>query len=155
VLVTAGPTWEPIDPVRYVGNRSSGKMGFAVAEAASARGASVTLVAGPTALTTPRGITRVNVETARQMHDAVIARADTMRVVVMVAAVADYRPNGAAGAKLKKESLGPSPSLPLVQNPDILAELGQRSYPAGRPVLVGFAAETDDVEKRAVAKRRA
>jgi phosphopantothenoylcysteine decarboxylase / phosphopantothenate---cysteine ligase len=154
VLVTAGPTWEPIDPVRYVGNRSTGKMGFAVAEAASARGASVTLVAGPTALTTPRGITRVDVETAQQMHDAVIARADVMRVVVMVAAVADYRPNSMADSKLKKESLGASPSLPLTQNPDILAELGHRSYAGPAPVLVGFAAETDDVEKRAVAKRR-
>ena len=149
VLVTAGPTWEPIDPVRFVGNRSTGKMGFAVAAAAGRRGAQVTLVAGPSSLATPPGVQRVDVETARQMREATFAALPGTHIVVMTAAVADYRPRDEAATKLKKETLGATPTVELVQNPDILAELRGRA-----PVVVGFAAETDDVERRAVAKRR-
>jgi phosphopantothenoylcysteine decarboxylase/phosphopantothenate--cysteine ligase len=154
VLVTAGPTFEPVDPVRFLGNRSTGKMGFAVAQAAARRGARVTLIAGPTALATPAGVERVDVETARQMREAVLERVDAQALVVMSAAVADYRPRAEAAHKLKKDALGEAPSIPLVQNPDILAELGARAYARKRPVLVGFAAETEDVSARAVAKRR-
>jgi phosphopantothenoylcysteine decarboxylase/phosphopantothenate--cysteine ligase len=151
VLVTAGPTFEAIDPVRFVGNRSTGKMGFAIAEAAAARGAAVTLVAGPTALPTPGGVARVDVESARQMREAVMERAAAQAAIVMAAAVADYRPAEIAPTKLKKAALGEAPSIRLTQNPDILAELGRMAAP--RPLLVGFAAETDDVERRAVEKR--
>jgi phosphopantothenoylcysteine decarboxylase/phosphopantothenate--cysteine ligase len=154
VLVTAGPTYEPIDPVRFVGNRSTGKMGFAVARAAARRGAHVVLVAGPTALATPAGVERIDVESAREMSDAVAARADGTAVIVMTAAVADYRPKSIAPQKLKKEALGAAPSIDLEENPDILAALPGRAWQLRRPVLVGFAAETDDVERRAVAKRR-
>jgi phosphopantothenoylcysteine decarboxylase/phosphopantothenate--cysteine ligase len=150
VLVTAGPTWEPIDPVRFVGNRSTGKMGFAIAAAAARRGAQVTLVAGPAALATPPGVRRVDVETARQMREATLAALPGTHILVMTAAVADYRPREEAATKLKKETWGAAPTVELVQNPDILAELRGRA-----PVVVGFAAETDDVERRAVAKRRA
>jgi phosphopantothenoylcysteine decarboxylase / phosphopantothenate---cysteine ligase len=152
VLVTAGPTYEPIDPVRFIGNRSTGKMGFAIARAAARRGARVTLVAGPSSLATPPGVTRVDVETALQMREATLANVQGAAIVVMTAAVADYRPRDEAAHKLKKEALGESPSVALVQNPDILAELcAGRARP---PVIVGFAAETDDVERRAVEKRR-
>jgi phosphopantothenoylcysteine decarboxylase/phosphopantothenate--cysteine ligase len=152
VLVTAGPTFEPIDPVRFLGNRSTGKMGFAIARQAARRGARVTLIAGPTALPTPAGpgeIERVDVETARQMEAAVLARLDGQALVVMTAAVADYRPATEATQKLKKEALGDAPTLTLARNPDILAALAGRA-----PVVVGFAAETEDVERRAVEKRR-
>ncbi|HZS36667.1 MAG TPA: bifunctional phosphopantothenoylcysteine decarboxylase/phosphopantothenate--cysteine ligase CoaBC [Polyangia bacterium] len=151
VLVSAGPTHEAIDPVRFLGNRSSGKMGFAVARAAARRGARVTLVAGPTALATPPGVERVDVESARQLRDAIVERVDGAQAVVMAAAVADYRPRAAATGKLKKAALGGAPALELELNPDILAELGARSY-ARRPVLVGFAAETAEVERHAVEK---
>jgi phosphopantothenoylcysteine decarboxylase/phosphopantothenate--cysteine ligase len=154
VLVTAGPTWEPVDPVRFVGNRSTGKMGFAVARQAARRGAKVVLVAGPVSLATPPGVERIDVESAREMRDAVMARADGQALIVMTAAVADYRPKSVAKKKLKKEKLGPAPSIDLEANPDILNELVGRAYPRGKPVVVGFAAETDDVEKRAVEKRR-
>jgi phosphopantothenoylcysteine decarboxylase/phosphopantothenate--cysteine ligase len=156
VLVTAGPTWEPIDPVRYVGNRSTGKMGFAVARAAAERGAKVTLVAGPTALATPPGVERVDVESAAQMREAVLERAEAQAVIVKAAAVADYRPAEAAPQKLKKASLGEAPSVALTANPDILAELGARSWPRDvrRPILVGFAAETENVEENAQKKLR-
>lgn len=154
VLITAGPTYEPIDPVRFVGNRSTGKMGFAVARAAARRGARVTLVAGPTALPTPPAVERVDVETAQQMYEAVMARADGQALIVMTAAVADYRPKAPAKKKLKKEKLGESTSIDLTANPDILAALPKRAYQRRQPVIVGFAAETDDVEKRAVDKRR-
>ncbi len=154
VLVAAGPTYEAIDPVRFVGNRSTGKMGFAVARAAVRRGARVVLVAGPTALQTPAGCERIDVESAAQMRDAVMARADGQTAIVMTAAVADYRPKTVAKKKLKKEKLGAAPTIDLEPNPDILAELPGRAYKFRRPVLVGFAAETDDVEKRAVEKRR-
>jgi phosphopantothenoylcysteine decarboxylase/phosphopantothenate--cysteine ligase len=140
VLVTAGPTHEPIDPVRYIANRSSGKQGFAIAGALAGLGARVTLVAGPVSLPTPAGVTRVDVETAREMAAAVEA-ALPADVAVMVAAVADWRVEAAA-SKIKKGA-GGAPALSLTENPDILAGLGAH---ARRPKLVvGFAAETDDV----------
>ena len=150
VLVTAGGTREPIDPVRYLGNRSSGRMGFAVAAAASARGARVVLVAGPSDLPTPPGVTRVDVTTALQMHAAVTSRAGEADVILKAAAVADFRPAETAASKLKKER--GAPKLELVPNPDILAELGASRGDAVRPILVGFAAETDDVEANGRAK---
>jgi phosphopantothenoylcysteine decarboxylase/phosphopantothenate--cysteine ligase len=141
VVVTAGPTYEPIDPVRFVGNRSSGRMGFAIAEEARARGAEVVLVRGPVSLPDPPGIRVVRVESAQEMRDAVFADLQTTDAVVKAAAVADFRPARTASAKLKKEA-GP-PSIELVPTPDILRELGQRP---DRPVLVGFAAETGDLQ---------
>jgi phosphopantothenoylcysteine decarboxylase/phosphopantothenate--cysteine ligase len=147
VLVTAGPTYEPIDPVRFLGNRSTGKMGFAIAARAARRGAEVTLIAGPTALPTPAGVTRIDVQTARQMREATLAHVDGSAMVVMTAAVADYRPSAEAPQKLKKDALGDAPALTLTKNPDILAELKGRA-----PVVVGFAAETEDVEAHAAAK---
>ena len=140
ILVSAGPTYEDIDPVRYLANRSSGRMGFAVAEAARAAGAEVTLVAGPVGLPTPAGVERVDVRSAAQMRDAVLAHADSADAYVAAAAVADYRPAELAPHKIKKSA--DARSLALVPTTDILAELGQR---ARRPLLVGFAAETDDV----------
>ncbi len=149
ILVTAGPTHEPIDPVRYIANRSSGKQGFAIAGALAALGARVTLVAGPVALPTPAGVERVDVETAREMAAAVDA-ALPADAAVMVAAVADWRTGDAAGQKIKKGDAA-APALTLVENPDILARLGQS---AQRPsLLIGFAAETERVVEHAVAKR--
>jgi phosphopantothenoylcysteine decarboxylase / phosphopantothenate---cysteine ligase len=141
VVVTAGPTWEPIDPVRFLGNRSTGKMGFAVAAEAFARGADVTLVVGPGTVEPPEGLTIVRVTTADEMRDAVIAAADGADAVVMAAAVADFRPEVVADSKIKKE--GGAPDIRLVATPDILAELAAS---ASDRVLVGFAAETEDVE---------
>jgi phosphopantothenoylcysteine decarboxylase/phosphopantothenate--cysteine ligase len=143
IVVTAGPTWEPIDPVRFVGNRSTGRMGFAVAVEAFARGADVTLVVGPGTIEPPEGPQVVRVTTADEMRNAVLAAAEAADAVVMAAAVADFRPEHAAGSKLKKED--GAPEVRLVPTPDILAELSRRS---GERVLVGFAAETDDVEAR-------
>ena len=149
ILVTAGPTHEPIDPVRYIANRSSGKQGFAIAGALAALGARVTLVAGPVALPTPAGVERVDVETAREMAAAVDA-ALPADAAVMVAAVADWRASDAAGQKIKKGDAA-APALTLVENPDILAGLAQS---AQRPrLLIGFAAETERVVEHAVAKR--
>jgi phosphopantothenoylcysteine decarboxylase/phosphopantothenate--cysteine ligase len=122
VLITAGPTHEPIDPVRYIANRSSGKQGFALAAAAAKAGARVTLVSGPVTLSTPAGVDRVDVETAREMAAAVEA-ALPADVAIMVAAVADWRVADAAGQKLKKDGTGAPPPLALVENPDILAGL--------------------------------
>ena len=148
ILVTAGPTHEPIDPVRYIANRSSGKQGFAIAGALAALGARVTLVAGPVALPTPTGVERVDVETAREMAAAVDA-ALPADAAVMVAAVADWRAGDAAEQKIKKGDA--APALALVENPDILAGL---AHGAKRPRLViGFAAETERVVEHAVAKR--
>lgn len=138
VLVSAGGTREPLDPVRYVGNRSSGKMGHAIARAAAARGARVTLVTTAPA-TAPAGVEVVAVETALEMHEAVVSRFDDQDVVVMSAAVADYRPAEAHDLKRKKD--GDAWTITLVPNPDILAELGRRKR---HQVLVGFAAETGD-----------
>ncbi|AEG49284.1 phosphopantothenoylcysteine decarboxylase/phosphopantothenate/cysteine ligase [Sphingobium chlorophenolicum L-1] len=149
VLVTAGPTHEPIDPVRYIANRSSGKQGFAIAAAAARAGARVTLVAGPVHLPTPAGVRRVDVETAREMLAAVEA-ALPADAAIMVAAVADWRAADAADQKLKKDGSGKPAPLPLVENPDILATLGKH---AKRPaLLVGFAAETQKVAEHAQAK---
>lgn len=149
VLVTAGPTHEAIDPVRYLANRSSGKQGFAIAAACAARGAKVTLVAGPVTLPTPPGVDRVDVESARDMANAV-AQALPVDAAVMVAAVADWQVE-AAPSKLKKGD-GP-PTLTLLPNPDILAMLGKS--PRRPRLLIGFAAETDDVLAHATAKRTA
>jgi len=148
VLITAGPTREPIDPVRYLSNRSSGKMGYALAEAAKLRGAGVVLISGPTALPIPGGIEIVRVETAAQMYDAALSHAETADVIIAAAAVSDYRPDEFADQKLKKT--GASPALALTQTEDILAELGRRKRPG--QVLVGFAAETTDLLAQARTK---
>jgi phosphopantothenoylcysteine decarboxylase/phosphopantothenate--cysteine ligase len=150
VLVTAGPTWEAIDPVRYIANRSSGKQGFAIAAAAAALGAKVTLVAGPVSLKTPAGVKRIDVESALQMAEAV-KRALPADVAVMVAAVADWRPKEYRGEKIKKRGDAP-PALMLTENPDILTNLASGSK---RPALViGFAAETENVIENAKSKRK-
>jgi len=153
VLVTAGPTYEDIDPVRYVGNRSSGRMGFALAADAVRRGAEVTLVAGPTTVTPPAVGTLVRVRSAAEMHEAVMRVAAGMDLVVMSAAVADYTPARRAAGKLAKAD---APlTLTLERTRDILAELGAQRAASGAatPVLVGFAAETDDVVAKARDKR--
>jgi phosphopantothenoylcysteine decarboxylase/phosphopantothenate--cysteine ligase len=150
VLVTAGPTHEPIDPVRFVGNRSSGKMGVAIAAEAHARGAHVTLILGPGTVEAPVGVEVVRIETAEQLRDAVLARAADADAIVMAAAVADFRPKAAADEKLKKDR--GVPELLLEPTPDVLAELGARRR-AGQ-VLVGFAAETGDVEESGRLKLR-
>jgi phosphopantothenoylcysteine decarboxylase/phosphopantothenate--cysteine ligase len=147
-IVTAGPTAEPIDPVRLLTNRSSGKQGYAIAQALAALGADVTLVSGPTALATPVGVTRVDVETAREMLAACEA-ALPADIAVCVAAVADWRPQTVGAGKIKKDGGGP-PAIALVENPDILATLSRA--PARPKLVVGFAAETDDVEAHAQAK---
>ncbi len=149
VLITAGPTHEPIDPVRYIANRSSGKQGFAIARAAAEAGARVTLVAGPVTLPTPAGVTRVDVQTAREML-AAVEDALPADVAIMVAAVADWRAADAAGQKIKKDGSGAPAPLALVENPDILATLGRH---AQRPaLLIGFAAETERLAEHAQAK---
>ncbi|MFH0900394.1 MAG: bifunctional phosphopantothenoylcysteine decarboxylase/phosphopantothenate--cysteine ligase CoaBC [Pseudomonadota bacterium] len=154
LLVTAGPTREAIDPVRYVSNRSSGRMGYALAKAAAARGAMVSLVSGPTTLRSPRGVELLQVATAAEMHDITTIRAARADAIVMAAAIADYRPVEISVAKLKKEDLGDRPQLDLSRNPDILAELGKDRRQRGgcRPILVGFAAETELLEARARGK---
>ena len=149
ILVTAGPTHEPIDPVRVIANRSSGRQGFAIAEAAASAGAHVTLVAGPVSLKTPAGVTRLDVETAEQMAEAVFA-ALPADAVILVAAVADWRVEQSP-TKLKKGA-GP-PQLSFVPTRDILAELG--ASPQRPRLLIGFAAETQDVVEQAVSKRQA
>jgi phosphopantothenoylcysteine decarboxylase/phosphopantothenate--cysteine ligase len=149
ILVTAGPTWEPIDPVRVIANRSSGRQGFAIAAAAAEAGARVALVAGPVSLETPPGVQRIDVETAEQMADAVMASLPA-DAAILVAAVADWRVEPSP-AKLKKGE-GP-PKLDFTPTRDILAEFGRSSR---RPrLLVGFAAETEKVVEHAVAKRQA
>ena len=151
VLVTAGPTHEPIDPVRYLANRSSGRQGYAIASALARLGATVTLVSGPTALDAPPGVRRVPVETARDMLAACEA-ALPVDAAVMVAAVADWRPETAAGIKLKKDRGAPAPPpLKLVENPDILARIAAPG-PRRPRLVVGFAAETGDPIKNATAK---
>jgi len=147
VLVTAGPTHEPVDPVRFLGNRSSGQMGFALAAEAARRGARTVLVAGPVALAAPPGVIRINVTTAREMERAVHEHAPAADLIVMAAAVADFRPRRAADRKIKKEQ--GLPAIELEENPDILA--GLRAIVPGA-VLVGFAAETDDLERNARTK---
>lgn len=149
-LVTAGPTREAVDPVRYLGNRSSGRMGYAVAAALVRAGAEVVLVSGPTALTAPRGVRRLQVESAREMQAAVMAELAGAGLFVATAAVADYRPAAPAETKLKKSA--DRLTLELVRNPDILAEVAARP---DRPFTVGFAAETEALAEHAEAKRRA
>jgi phosphopantothenoylcysteine decarboxylase / phosphopantothenate---cysteine ligase len=149
ILVTAGPTHEPIDPVRYIANRSSGRQGFAIAGAAAAAGAEVTLIAGPVSLPTPTAVKRVDVETALEMTDAVMA-ALPADAAILVAATADWRLEPSP-TKLKKDA-GP-PHLKFLQNPDILATLGRS--PMRPRLLVGFAAETDNLLANAEFKRHA
>ena len=149
ILVTAGPTHEPIDPVRYIANRSSGKQGFAIAAAAAEAGAEVLLIAGPVPLPTPPGVIRVDVETAREMADAV-AEGLPVDAAIMVAAVADWRAADTHVQKIKKDGSGVVPPLALAENPDILASIAKS--PDRPPLLVGFAAETNDVLAHAKAK---
>ena len=146
VLITAGPTREPIDPVRYIGNRSSGKMGYAIAEAALRRGARVILVSGPTNLKPPSAAEVVNVQTAQEMRDAVLDRASEASIIIKAAAVGDYRPKSAADQKIKRQA-GASITLDLEGTSDILAELGKRK--SGKQILIGFAAETQNVLENA------
>jgi phosphopantothenoylcysteine decarboxylase / phosphopantothenate---cysteine ligase len=150
VLVSAGPTHEPIDPVRFIGNRSSGKMGVAVASDAARRGAVVTLVLGPDTVGPPPGVEVVRVATAEEMRTAIVGRSAEADVIVMAAAVADFRPKTVADAKLKKEA--GTPELLLEPTPDILAELGERKR-VGQ-VVIGFAAETSDAESAGAEKLR-
>ncbi len=150
VLITAGPTFEAIDPVRGITNLSSGKMGFAIARAAHEAGADVTLVAGPVHLPTPRGVRRIDVQSAQQMHDAVLPLAAQHGVFVATAAVADWRPAAASGEKIKKDGSGQVPAIRFTENPDILAAVAR--LPAG-PFCVGFAAESHDLARHAREKR--
>jgi phosphopantothenoylcysteine decarboxylase/phosphopantothenate--cysteine ligase len=154
VLITAGPTFEAIDPVRGITNHSSGKMGFALARAAREAGADVTLVAGPVHLRTPRGVHRVDVQSAQQMLDAVLAHVHEASVFIAAAAVADWRPAQAATHKLKKDGSGQPPALTFVENPDILATVAASPRAQrGELYCVGFAAESHDVLAHAQAKR--
>jgi phosphopantothenoylcysteine decarboxylase/phosphopantothenate--cysteine ligase len=145
VLITAGPTAEPIDPVRVLTNRSSGKMGFALAEEATRQGAEVILVAGPVALETPHGVARIDVETTKQMLDAVLEALDRATIVIGAAAVSDYRMAASAAQKIKREK-SDHMSLELVRNPDIIATVGERK---GTRTVVGFAAETENLVEHA------
>ena len=140
VLITAGPTHEPIDPVRFIGNRSSGKMGFALANAAALRGADVTLISGPVALGTPRNVKRIDVETAEEMNAAVLAHAKKQDIIIMSAAVADYTPAVKAKEKIKKKDAGMT--IELRSTPDILRSLGEKK--TKKQILVGFALETEN-----------
>ena len=149
VVVSAGPTYEDLDPVRFIGNRSSGKMGFAIAAAAAARGAQTVLVAGPVALQTPQDVRRIDVRSAAQMHDTVLAQLPA-DIYVGAAAVADFTPRQVAAGKIKKRDGEDGLTLQLVRTPDILADVAKH---AQRPrLVVGFAAETDDVETHARGK---
>ncbi|CAH1543732.1 fused 4'-phosphopantothenoylcysteine decarboxylase and phosphopantothenoylcysteine synthetase [Vibrio jasicida] len=150
VLITAGPTREAIDPVRYISNHSSGKMGFALANAAAQLGAKVTLVSGPVSLNTPAGVERINVASAQEMHDAVIAHAPNHEAFISCAAVADYRPENVASQKLKKTENNDQMTINMVKNPDIVATVANMTEQ--RPFTVGFAAETNDVETYARGK---
>ena len=149
VVVSAGPTREPLDPVRFISNRSSGKMGFLLASQAARQGAETVLVAGPVALPTPEGVRRVDVTTAREMQEAVNANARDADLIIMTAAVADFRPRVAASRKIKKREQDSLLRLDLEHNPDILWELKDV---AGDAIRIGFAAETDHVEENALAK---
>jgi len=154
VLVSAGPTYEAIDPVRGLTNLSSGKMGFAIARAAREAGAEVTLVAGPVALATPRGVLRIDVRSALQMQQAVQAEAGEASVFIATAAVADWRPASMAEQKIKKDGSGQPPTLSFVENPDILASLAQSTRArSGALLCVGFAAESEALQANAQAKR--
>ena len=150
LLITAGPTFEAIDPVRGITNLSSGKMGFAIARAAHEAGADVTLVAGPVHLPTPRGVRRIDVQSAQQMHDAVLPLAAQHCVFIATAAVADWRPAAPSGEKIKKDGSGDVPAIAFTENPDILAAVAR--LPGG-PYCVGFAAESHDLARHAREKR--
>lgn len=150
VLVTAGPTFEPIDPVRGITNHSSGKMGYAVARAARQAGASVTLISGPTALDTPQGVQRIDVQSAQDMYDTVMAQVAQHEIFIAVAAVADWRVANASDQKLKKQHDSDTPTLEFAQNPDILAAVARLP---NRPYCVGFAAESENLLEHGKAKR--
>ncbi len=152
VLITAGPTYEAIDPVRGITNLSSGKMGYAVARAAREAGAEVTLVSGPTALATPHGVRRIDVQSAQQMLDAVMAHLKGQHVFIGVAAVADWRVENASAQKLKKDGSG-APQLQFAQNPDILASVAGTTSISGWPYCVGFAAESENLIEYGAVKR--
>ncbi|MDD4048499.1 MAG: bifunctional phosphopantothenoylcysteine decarboxylase/phosphopantothenate--cysteine ligase CoaBC, partial [Clostridia bacterium] len=147
VLVTAGPTRETLDPVRYLTNRSSGKMGYAIAKQAYLLGADVTLISGPTEIKKFPGIELIKVETAREMYEAVFSKGENCQVIIKAAAVADYRPKKESAAKIKKQSV--DLNIELTRNPDILAELGKNK---GKKILVGFAAETENMLDYALEK---
>ena len=154
VLVTAGPTYEAIDPVRGITNLSSGKMGFAIARAAHEAGADVTVIAGPVHLPTPRGVTRVDVRSAQDMHGAVLSQVKEASVFVATAAVADWRVAHVADQKIKKTANGDTPELQFTENPDILGEVARSARAqSGALFCVGFAAESHDLQKHAQAKR--
>jgi phosphopantothenoylcysteine decarboxylase/phosphopantothenate--cysteine ligase len=151
VLITAGPTYEAIDPVRGITNLSSGKMGYAIAQAAKEAGANVTLISGPTALETPYGVSRINVQSAQDMHNAVMQQLKTPHeIFIAVAAVADWRVANASDQKIKKQNDSDTPQLQFVQNPDILADVAALKNP---PYCVGFAAETENLLAFGAAKR--
>jgi phosphopantothenoylcysteine decarboxylase/phosphopantothenate--cysteine ligase len=153
VLITAGPTYEAIDPVRGITNLSSGKMGYAIARAAREAGAEVTLVSGPTALSVPHGVRRVDVQSARQMLDAVMDRIDGQHVFIGVAAVADWRVENVSEHKIKKDADGHAPELQFAQNPDILASVAATTSINGWPYCVGFAAESENLIEYGAVKR--
>ena len=153
VLLTAGPTFEAIDPVRGITNLSSGKMGYAIARAAREAGAEVTLVSGPTTLPTPHGVRRIDVQSAAQMYDAVMANAGGQHVFIGVAAVADWRVTNASDQKMKKQDDGGAPSLEFEQNPDILASVASTTSISGWPYCVGFAAESENLVEYGAVKR--
>ncbi len=154
VVVTAGPTYEAIDPVRGITNLSSGKMGFAIARAAREAGAEVTLIAGPVHLPTPRGVTRINVKSAKNMLVAGVESSQAAHIFIACAAVADWRPANAAEQKIKKDGSGKTPKLAFVENPDILATIAKSDRAKkGDLFCVGFAAESEDLEANARAKR--
>ncbi|MGF1724501.1 bifunctional phosphopantothenoylcysteine decarboxylase/phosphopantothenate--cysteine ligase CoaBC [Photobacterium nomapromontoriensis] len=147
LTITAGPTREAIDPVRYLSNYSSGKMGYAIAAAAAKRGASVTLISGPTNLETPAGVTRIDINSAQDMHQAALEHAPHSDIFIGCAAVADFRPASVAEQKMKKQAGEDEMVIRLVKNPDIIASIAQLEH--NRPFTVGFAAETQDVEQYA------
>jgi phosphopantothenoylcysteine decarboxylase/phosphopantothenate--cysteine ligase len=151
LMITAGPTFEPIDPVRGITNLSSGKMGYAIARAAREAGADVTLISGPTALATPYGVHRINVQTAEQMHDVVMSRVSSQDVFIAVAAVADWRVKNISAQKLKKGADGKAPELEFEQNTDILAAVAALEK---HPYCVGFAAESENLQEYGEAKRK-
>ncbi len=153
IMITAGPTFEPIDPVRGITNLSSGKMGYAVARAAREAGAEVVLVSGPVTLPVPFGVQRVSVQSAQQMYDAVMADVEQQHIFIAVAAVADWRIANASDQKLKKNPNGTAPDLKFEQNPDILASVAARTNLAGHPYCVGFAAESENLVQFGADKR--
>ncbi|WP_211923279.1 bifunctional phosphopantothenoylcysteine decarboxylase/phosphopantothenate--cysteine ligase CoaBC [Duganella radicis] len=153
IMITAGPTFEPIDPVRGITNLSSGKMGYAVARAAREAGAEVVLVSGPVTLPVPFGVQRISVQSAQQMYDAVMADVDHQHIFIAVAAVADWRIANSSEQKLKKNPDGTAPDLKFEQNPDILATVAARTNLAGHPYCVGFAAESENLVQFGADKR--